>query len=61
VAVDNGEEHRALSGLLHAAQSLELTWVQLGTGADLEGATLASLDLRARSGASVIAVGRDGA
>jgi len=60
VGVDTGAEHRALVGLLHAARSLEISWVQLGASAG-DGGTLASLDLRARSGASVIAVQRDGA
>ena len=31
VSVSSSEEHRALSGLLHAARSLEISWVRLGT------------------------------
>jgi CPA2 family monovalent cation:H+ antiporter-2 len=59
VSVSSGEEHRALRGLLHAARSLEISWVRLGKDG-FEGATLASLDLRAATGASAIAVQRDG-
>jgi CPA2 family monovalent cation:H+ antiporter-2 len=61
VGVDTDAEHRALVGLLHAARSLEISWVQLGASAGGAGGTLASLDLRARSGASVVAVQRGGA
>ncbi len=53
-------EHRALGQLLEAARSLEIDWVRLTDDAGLVGRTLAEIDLRARAGASVIALQRDG-
>jgi CPA2 family monovalent cation:H+ antiporter-2 len=61
VSLSTSEEHRALSGLLHAARSLEMSWVQLRSEGGFGDASLASLELRARAGASVVAVQRDGA
>jgi len=43
-----------------AAEGIELTWVQLDEGSPLVGQSLAGADLRARTGASVIALMRGG-
>ena len=59
VAVTTQEEHRALAGLLEAAENLEITWVPVAGG--LDGRTLAEANLRAKTGASVVAMHRDGA
>ena len=59
VAVTTEQEHRALAGLLEAAQGVEITWLPVTGG--LAGRTLAQVNLRARTGASVVAVHRDGA
>ena len=54
-------EHEALHALLGAARNLEITWVRLAPDSHAAGRTLAELDLRARTGASVVALFRDGA
>ena len=54
-------EHEALHALLDAARNLEITWVRLAPDSHAAGRTLAELDLRARTGASVVALFRDGA
>jgi CPA2 family monovalent cation:H+ antiporter-2 len=52
-------EHRALHALLDAARNLEITWVSVDDG-PASGRTLVELDLRARTGASVVALFRGG-
>jgi CPA2 family monovalent cation:H+ antiporter-2 len=59
VAVTTLEEHHALARLLEAAQNVEITWAPVGSA--LAGRTLAEANLRARTGASVVAMHRDGA
>jgi len=54
-------EHEALHALVDAARNLDITWVRVGEGGPLAGRTLAEVDLRARTGASVVALYRDGA
>ena len=46
---------------MDAARNLDITWVRVGEGGPLAGRTLAEVDLRARTGASVVALYRDGA
>jgi K+:H+ antiporter len=53
-------EHEALHALLDAARNLDVTWVRIADGGPAAGRTLAELDLRARTGASVVALFRDG-
>ncbi len=57
---DRDAEHHALARLLEATRSLEIDWVRLAEGARFVGRTLAEIDLRARAGASVIALQREG-
>ena len=54
------EEHRLLHELLEAANSLEVHWFRLAEGNRLVGQALAQVNLRAKTGASVIAILRDG-
>jgi CPA2 family monovalent cation:H+ antiporter-2 len=54
-------EHEALHALLDAARNLDITWASVHDGGTLAGRTLAEVALRARTGASVVAVYRDGA
>ena len=54
------EEHRLLHELLDAANSIEIRWFRLPDGNPLIGQTLAQADLRAKTGASVVAILREG-
>lgn len=58
--INSEEEHRLLHDLIHASQQLEVTWVRLVAGNELVGQTLAEANIRARTGASVVAIVRDG-
>lgn len=49
-----------LEGLELALGSVEIEWIELGSNSQLVGATLGSSGLRERTGASVVAVMRDG-
>jgi K+:H+ antiporter len=53
------EEHRLLHNLIDAMSSIEVTWLRLSPGSPIVGHTLAEVNLRARTGASVIAVMRN--
>jgi len=53
-------EHEALHALVDAARNLDITWVRVPEGGPVAGHTLAEVDLRARTGASVVALYRDG-
>src|SRR5690606_6082216 len=59
VLIDPEEEHRVLRGLLDAEDSIELRWLSLPPGSPIAGQTLAEANLRARTGASVVAIMRD--
>jgi monovalent cation:H+ antiporter-2, CPA2 family len=58
--LNSEEEHRLLHELLHAVKSIEIMWFRLPAGNDLVGKTLAEANLRARTGASVVAILRAG-
>jgi CPA2 family monovalent cation:H+ antiporter-2 len=53
-------EHEALHALVDAARNLDITWVRVSEQGPAAGRTLAEVDLRARTGASVVALYRDG-
>jgi CPA2 family monovalent cation:H+ antiporter-2 len=53
------EEHRLLHELLDAANSIEIRWFRLPENSPLVGQTLAEANLRARTGASLIAILRE--
>ena len=57
--VDTEEEHRLLRDLTDAAGAIEITWLRIPAGHEIVGRTLAEADLRARTGASVVAILRD--
>jgi monovalent cation:H+ antiporter-2, CPA2 family len=58
--VNSNEEHRLLHDLLDAVDTIEITWLGLANDSPLVGQTLAEADLRARTGASIVAITRDG-
>ncbi len=53
-------EHRTLHDLLVAADSIEITWLELSEKSPVVGRTLQESNVRAHTGASVIALIRDG-
>jgi CPA2 family monovalent cation:H+ antiporter-2 len=53
-------EHEALHALVDAARNLDITWVSVPDGGPVAGHTLPEVDLRARTGASVVALYREG-
>ncbi|MBE7553032.1 MAG: cation:proton antiporter [Anaerolineales bacterium] len=59
LAVSTHEEHRLLDQLLHTVRGMELAWVSLNSASSLVGKTLAEADIRALTGASVIAILRN--
>lgn len=58
--INTEEEHRLLHALLDATNSMEIKWFRLPMGSPLVGQTLAQANLRARTGASVVAILREG-
>ena len=60
MGLNTEEEHRLLHELLEAANSLEVHWFRLTEGNLLVGQTLAQANVRAKTGASVIAILREG-
>jgi CPA2 family monovalent cation:H+ antiporter-2 len=53
------DEHRVLEKLLRSVRGMEIAWVLMSGDSPLCGKTLIEADLRARAGASVIAILRD--
>jgi CPA2 family monovalent cation:H+ antiporter-2 len=58
--VNTEEEHRLLHDLLNATNSIEINWFRLPSDNPLVGQTLAEANLRAKTGASVVAILREG-
>ena len=58
--INTVEEHRSLHELIHASGSIEITWFTLDSENPIVGKTLAEADLRVYTGASVVAVFRNG-
>lgn len=58
VNLNTEEEHRLLHDLIHASEQIEVTWLRLESENSLVGKTIAEADLRARTGASVVAIMR---
>lgn len=54
--VNTPEEHRLLHDLMHASRNIEVMWLPVPDGNPLVGQTLASANLRARTGASIVAI-----
>ena len=59
VQIDTGEEHRLLHDLIEATNSIEVSWLRLAANHPLVGQTLEEANLRARTGASVVAILRN--
>lgn len=53
------EEHRRLDQLIRAARGTEISWVSLAESSPILRQTLAELNLRARTGASIVAIVRE--
>ncbi|HUG34554.1 MAG TPA: monovalent cation:proton antiporter-2 (CPA2) family protein [Anaerolineales bacterium] len=58
VQIDTEEEHRLLHDLINASGNIEVTWFTLEAGNHLVGRTLQEANVRARTGASVVAIMR---
>ncbi|MEN9934359.1 MAG: hypothetical protein RLZZ387_938 [Chloroflexota bacterium] len=58
-SVSSPEEHQVLVQLLHTARGMHIAWRSVPAGSPLVGHSLADANLRARTGASVIALIRD--
>jgi CPA2 family monovalent cation:H+ antiporter-2 len=58
--INTEEEHRLLRDLLEAESGIEIRWFRLPDASPLLGRTLADANLRARTGASVVAILRHG-
>jgi CPA2 family monovalent cation:H+ antiporter-2 len=58
--INSAEEHRLLHDLIHASKNIEVVWLRLPSENPLVGRTLAAANLRARTGASVVAILRSG-
>jgi CPA2 family monovalent cation:H+ antiporter-2 len=57
--INTEEEHRLLHSLLNATKSIEITWLQLLPSNPVVGQTLGEANVRARTGASVVAILRN--
>jgi CPA2 family monovalent cation:H+ antiporter-2 len=58
--IDTDEEHHLLQGLIDASRSIEISWIRLRADNPLVGQMLEEADIRRRTGASVVAILRDG-
>lgn len=58
--INTQEEHRLLHDLIHASSSIEVTWFSLDAANPLIGRTIQDANLRALTGASVVAIMRKG-
>lgn len=57
--INTEQEHRLLHDLLDATNNIEIAWLLLLPGNPIIGQTLAEANLRARTGASIVAILRD--
>jgi CPA2 family monovalent cation:H+ antiporter-2 len=57
--INTEEEHRILHDLLNASGNIEVTWIRIEKENSIIGQTLAEANLRARTGASVVAIMRN--
>lgn len=60
LVINSNDEHRSLHDLLRAFDAIEITWMTLNPDSPFVGQTLAEANLRSRTGASVVAMIRDG-
>jgi CPA2 family monovalent cation:H+ antiporter-2 len=59
-SITTGEEHRMLEQLIAAARGMEIVWLPVAEESPIVGETIASANLRALTGASIVAILRDG-
>jgi CPA2 family monovalent cation:H+ antiporter-2 len=59
LSINTERERQLLNDLLRAGDNIGITWLRLGEKNSLVGRTLAQANLRARAGASVVAIMRD--
>ena len=60
IQIDSADEHRSMHELLIAADSIEISWQHLEENSPLIGQALLESNIRSRSGASVVALIRQG-
>jgi CPA2 family monovalent cation:H+ antiporter-2 len=58
-AISSVQEHRSLHALMLSLKGIEIIWLTIGAGSPLAGQSLAEANLRARTGASIVALVRD--
>jgi CPA2 family monovalent cation:H+ antiporter-2 len=58
--INTEEEHRLLHDLVDAANSIEVRWFRIPDGNSFIGQTIADANIRARTGASIVALNREG-
>ncbi|HNS62416.1 MAG TPA: cation:proton antiporter [Anaerolineales bacterium] len=58
--INTQEEHRLLHDLIHASSGIEVTWLSLDANNSLVGRSIQDANLRALTGASVVAIMRKG-
>jgi CPA2 family monovalent cation:H+ antiporter-2 len=59
-SVSTAEEHRVLDQMITAAREMEIIWLPIAEGSPIVGKTIAEANLRARTGASIVAMLRGG-
>ncbi len=59
--VNTPDEHRMLHQLIDSMHNIEVTWINLAAGSPIIGESLLEANLRARTGASLVAIIRQGA
>lgn len=59
-SISTVEEHRVLDQMITAAKGMEIAWLPLGEDSAIVGKTIAEVNLRALTGASIVAILRDG-
>lgn len=59
-SISTPEEHRVLEQMITAAKGMEIAWLPLEEDSPIVGRTIAEANLRALTGASIVAILRDG-
>jgi CPA2 family monovalent cation:H+ antiporter-2 len=59
IAINSAEEHRSLHDMLAATDSIEITWMNISDDSPLADRTLEETNIRAHTGASVVALIRE--
>jgi CPA2 family monovalent cation:H+ antiporter-2 len=59
-SISTVEEHRVLDQMITAAKGMEIIWLPLTEDSPIVGKSIAEVNLRARTGASIVAILREG-